>query len=60
MDTEDDNIYLWNVKMKMSNFGKEPDSSEESPLDADCAQLQNQFGNNFIELQIGEYLDLKS
>ena len=46
MDTEGDNIYLWNVKM--FNFG------EDSPLDAECAQLQNQFGYDFIELQIGE------
>ena len=46
VDTEDDNIYLWNVKM--FNFG------EDSPLDAECAQLQNQFGYDFIELQIGE------
>ena len=46
VDTEDDNIYLWNVKM--SDFGK------DSPLDAECAQLLKQFGYKFIELQMGE------
>ena len=49
MDTVDDNIYVWNVKM--SNFG-----NESLPLEQECAQLMKQYGYNFIELQMGESL----